>query len=74
VKEHKGEKAAANGNQKLHTIKLLSIGNLTKTTVLITGAMEDKVVNPVLATHHSVEAVVGERTSPGPNDPVPPST
>jgi hypothetical protein len=46
-------------------MKLLSIGNLTKITVL-TGAMEDKVVDPVLDTHHCVEAVVGNRSSPVP--------
>jgi hypothetical protein len=35
--------------------------------------MEDKVDNPVLDTHHSVEAVVGGRTAPDPNVPMPPS-
>jgi hypothetical protein len=39
-------------------MKLLSIGNL--------GVMEDKVVDPVVDTHHCVEAVEGNRSSPVP--------
>jgi hypothetical protein len=59
----KQKMAAVTGSKELQTMKLLSIGNLTRSTVL-TGAMEDKVVDPVLDTHHCVEAVVGNRSSP----------
>jgi hypothetical protein len=57
--------SAATGSKELQTMKLLLIGNLTKITVL-TGAMEDKVVDPILDTHHCEEAVVGNRRSPVP--------
>jgi hypothetical protein len=50
--------AAAPGSKELQTKKLLLIGILTKITVL-TRAIEDKVVDPVLDTHHCVEAVAG---------------